>query len=355
MGDQLHPRGNLDAAAYRLIGSVYSQCELAEPFYKDSMAIPQVGILVAGGPKAELSLEGAVQMCEELHYDAAVANDSADLDQFKLLILPDSTTITKTLLAKVRRYLANGGKLLASFRAGFDDSAKWSLTREMPIKFFGPEEKFPAYWRARKDFNSDLSPSDRVFYEQGLKIQKPSDARVLISRVLPYFRRTDLKFCSHFQTPPSNKIDKHPAAIATDQWAYFADPIFREYRQTGNLAARDGFRSAIRQLIGQPPFGAGLPTTVLIYPRRRGNDLLLTLLHYIPLRKAIDIDMIEERMGFSGEILRLPKSARTVKELISGEILPKTKDGGFVLPPSKGRLLLHAANFFKSRHTLSIC
>ena len=65
----------------------------------------------------------------------------------------------------------------------------------------------------------------------------------------------------------------------------------------------------MEKLIGPPPFGFGLPTTMLIYPRRHHNDLRLTLLHYVPLRKAIDIDVIEERMSFAGEVLRLPKTA----------------------------------------------
>jgi hypothetical protein len=86
----------------------------------------------------------------------------------------------------------------------------------------------------------------------------------------------------------------------------------------------------------------------LCVPRRRGRDLLLTLLHYVPLRKALDIDVIEERMSFAGESLDLPANAKTVRVFGTGETLPVNSDGSFILPVTKGRLLLEVPEFFKA-------
>ena len=170
---------------------------------------------------------------------------------------------------------------------------------------------------------------------------------VLINRVLPYFQRTDLHWSSHFQTPPVAHADKYAALVGGDRFAYFADPVFREYRQTGNIAARDGWKRAMERLVGEPPFGAGLPTTVLCVPRRRGTTLLLTLLHYIPLRKALDIDVIEERMNFACLVLNLPPSAKQVNVFGRELTLPLAPSGGFELPVSPGRLLLEVPDFFQ--------
>ena len=153
-------------------------------------------------------------------------------------------------------------------------------------------------------------------------------------------------FPPHFQTPPVADPDRHPAVVAGDRFVYFADPIFREYRQAGNIAARDGWKRAMQRLIGAPPFGAGLPTTVLSVPRRRGADLILTLLHYIPLRKALDIDVIEERMNFASQTLHLPPAARQVRVFGDGELLSVAPSGGYQLPVSPGRLLLEVPDFF---------
>jgi hypothetical protein len=349
IGDQLPPRGTPDPAAYALIGAVYKQCADAESFYEGSAALPQIGILSAGYPGIDASAagkseEGAVQMCEETHYDAAVCDSLSDLDAFELVILPDTTVIVPKLKKKLADFYARGGKFLLSYRAGFDAAGNWALDF-LPLQFSGEVEKFPTYWRARKDFDEPLSQSDRVFYQQGLNVTGGEATRVLVDRVLPYFKRTDVTFSSHFQTPPVAAADSFPAVLAGERFVYFADPIFREYRQAGNIAARDVWKRVVVELIGEPPFGAGLPGTILVYPRRRAADLLLTLLHYIPVRKALDIDIIEERSTFAGEKLRLAGNTAAAIQFGSGE-LTRDADGAFLLPAVKGRLLIVVPDYF---------
>ncbi len=351
VGDQLPPRGRLDPAAYDLIGAVYAQCEAAEPFYAGSVDLPQIGILSANHPGKNLgetgkSDEGAIQMCEESHYEVTLLDEQSDLRPFALLILPDDTVVTSRLQAKLRAFYARGGQLILSHLAGRDAAGGWALDF-LPLAFAGAVEKFPTYWRARKAFLPGLCASDRVFYTQGLNVKPGRGVEVLVDRVLPYFRRTDHTFSSHFQTPPLAKADKFPAVIAGKGFVYFADPVFREYRQVGNLAARDVWRRATHRLIGPAPVGEGLSTTVGSAARRRGRDLIVTLLHYVPVRKALELDVCEERMSFAGEILRLPARAKAVRVFGTGEALSRSPGGeGWLLPAAKGRLLLEVMNFF---------
>jgi hypothetical protein len=350
VGDQLPPRGRLDAGAYDLIGDVYLQCAAAEPFYAGSTSLPQVGVLAPGHPDldpaiTDKSLEGAVQICEEAHYDTVVLDDATPLQGLDLLILPDTVTLTEALKKELKSYLGQGGKILLSGTSGFDAKGK----NEIPgvqLRRTGTVDLFPTYWRAKAAFSPALSRSDRVVYLAGENVEAGRGGAVWVERVLPYFKRTDLTFSSHYQTPPRAKADRHAAVIGGKKFVYFADPIFREYRQSGNIAVRDGCLEALRRLIGPAPFGAGLPTTILSVPRRRGKDLLLTLLHYIPTRKALDIDMIEERSSFAGEFLRLP-AATEVINFETQKPLARQPDGSFALPLTKGRLLLQVPRFFQ--------
>ena len=349
VGDQLPPRGVLDAGAYDLIGAVFAQCEEAEPFYAGSESLPQVGIFAPGDPtldgtETDLSLEGAVQMCDETHYDSIVLDDASDCTGLDLIILPDSVVVTDALAEKLAVHRRQGGKLILSQRSGFGPAGANAIVG-VPLRRIGKPEKFPTYWRTKAAFEPTLSRSDRVVYLQGEEIEAEG-CTVLIERVLPYFNRTDLHFSSHFQTPPQALADSHPAAVSGEGFVYFADPIFREYRQSGNIAVRDGWKAAMRLLIGPAAFGDGLASTILSVPRRRGKDLLLTLLHYIPTRKSLEIDMIEERSSFTGQILRLPAAADTVRVFGTGEELSRAADGGVILPVSTGRLLLEIPGFF---------
>ena len=346
VGDQLPPRGTLDPSAYELIGAVYEQVEAAEAFYCDSVALPQIAILSASAPGLDggKSEEGAVQMCEDSHYDAAVCDPMSDLSGFDVVILPDSTRMVPELKRKLETYYREGGRLVVSHRSAFAANGEPALDF-LPLSLHGEVEKYPAYWRARPEFDPALCRSDRVFYQAGLNVDGGEKTTVLVDRVLPYFKRTDVSFSSHFQTPPIATPDRYPAVLSGERFVYFADPIFQEYRQAGNIAARDVWKKAMERLIGPPPFGAGLPTTMVIYPRRRGSTLLLTLLHYVPVRKSLDIDIIEDRSSFATEILRLPSNAREAR-LFGGAVLERQPDGGFVLPPAKGRLLIEVPQFF---------
>ena len=350
IGDQLPPRGRLDAAAYKLIGAVYQQCALAEPFYAGSGGLAQIGIVAPGDPaldgfQTDESLEGAVQMCEESHYDSVVLDDQGDFSGLDCLILPDSVVLTAALNQKLARYVQDGGKVLFSGHSAFDDSGNCQVPG-VAVRTTGTVGLFPSYWRTPAGFCPALESSDRVVYLPGEEVVADNGITVLAQRVLPYFKRNELKFSSHFQTPPRAEADSHPAVLAGSNWVYFADPIFREYRQSGNIAVRDGWKAAMVRLIGTALFGSGLPSTVACIPRRRGQDLILTLLHYVPTRTALTVDMIEEPGSFAGELLCLPPAARSVKLFPSGELLPRDHKGNFCLPMAKGRLLLEVEGYF---------
>ena len=355
IGDQLPPRGRLDAGAYDLIGGVYAQCKAAEPFYADSRALAQVGIVAPGRPDldpahTDIVLEGAVQMCEESHYETVVLDDASSFAGLDLVMLPDTVSITPALARKLAAHRARGGKILFSHRSAFAADGVCELPG-IELVNTGPVADAPTYWRACADFSPQLARSDRVHYLPGDNVSPVTPAarrriKVLVERVPPYFHRSDLAFSSHFQVPPQARPADHAAVLAGDDWVYFADPIFRDYRQSGNTAARDGWRAAMQRLIGPAPFGDGLPTTVLCVPRRRGRDLLITLLHYIPTRKAIEIDMIEERTGFGGLRLRLPAKTKRLRVFGDDEDLLSDKPGTFILPNAEGRLLLESPGYF---------
>jgi hypothetical protein len=352
VGDQLPPRGRLDRGAYKLIGAVFAQCEAAEPFYSGSEPVEQVGVLTANHAGANLdqssrSDEGAILMLEESHYDATLLDEHEDLTRFSLIILPDETVVSPALAAKLEQYHRAGGRLLLSHHAGRDEQGRFALAF-LPLKFDGESDLYPTYWRTRDTFCPELNASDRVVYNQGTAVVPTGAVEILVDRVLPYFRRTDLTFSSHLQTPPVKDPCVYPAVVAGEGWVYFADPIFREYREVGNIVVRDVWKECVERLIGPAPFGHGLPTTILLTARRRDRSLLLTLLHYVPLRKSLTLDVLEERMGFAFERLRIEGRAEAVRVYPSGESLSLADDGTFLLPPVKGRLLLEAKDYFSA-------
>jgi len=345
VGDQLHPRGILDRETYDLIGHVYKQVAVAEPFYKGSENVPSIGVICPnniGQDENETgkSEEGVCLMLEELHYDYAVLDDGDPLDKFELLILPDSVVVTEALHEKLAKY---SGKIITSFSSGMGEDCTWKIEK-LPAILEGPVDKYPTYWSVNSNSGWE-DMGERVVYQQGMQIRPLEASSIWVDRILPYFKRSDLKYSSHFQTPPDSKDEKYPAVMGGDDWAVFADPIFKEYRQSGNIFVRDIFKKVLQRLIGNPIVGEGLSPAIEVYPRRKGETLLLTLLHYIPNRKALDIDVIEEGQGFYGQVLDFGKPVK-VHDLLADRPLKVNEDGKVILPDVKGRLILSVKKTF---------
>ncbi len=349
IGDQLPPRGIPDAAAYDLIGSVYGQCEAAEPFYEGAtLPSERLAILTPSSPGIDggLSEEAAVLLCEEHHYDCAVIDSLDDFTAYSLLILPDQCVITPELAEKLGAYYRQGGRLMVSHKALLNINGQLALDF-LPLDVHGDEPLYPTFWRAENTFDGELAVSDRVIYAQGLRITPKDGAEVCVRRVLPYFKRSDLKFSSHFQTPPVAKADSvHPAVLRGERFVVFADPVFKDLRQTGNPVIAPVWAECMEALIGPPPFGKALSKRILQVPLRKGDDLLLTLLHYIPIRKALDIDVIDEASTFAGQRLHIRGNPPEIVVFGSHTRLKPDAEGAFQLPDHCGRLLLQVPNYF---------
>lgn len=349
IGDQLGPRGTLDEGAYELIGEVFAACAAAEPFYAECEACPQVAIVCPHHPECSehgstLVEEAMVRLCEAHHYDAVLVNDQDALSGYDLLILGEGIPVSPAFQEKIHAFHQQGGKVMAVGDSVFQAQAQgWGPFSGLRCE--GEAACAPSYWRACAVWQAALGADDRVVYPRGLRVTADDGVAVCIDRVAPYFQRSDLKFCSHFQAPPRKETLGEPAVLQGEGWIYFADPIFTDFRQSANLVVSRAFARAMDALIGPPATGWGVKSTVRLYPLRRGDDLHLTLLHYLPERKAEGADIVSERLGFHGQILHLPVSVQEAIHDPGGERLA-VRDGCLPLPAAEGRLRLRIPNFF---------
>ncbi len=350
VGDQLPPRGHFDKEALDLISTVFQQVEAAEPFYQNSKPYFDIGIFAAGSPgcdwsKIQRSESGTVMLCQAARLNPVLLDDASNFESLPAVVLPDDVLVTNVLADRLRTYYEKGGKLILSFRSGFDIKSSWKLDF-LPVRPTHLSGFHPTYWRTSRDLCEKWAESDRVIYSEGMNTQFDADANILIQRVLPYFQRTDAHFSSHFQAPPRKEPDKNPALIVGERFLYFADPVFRDFRQSGQPYLKDIWCAAMQRLLGSPLLDINLPSSLEVIPKRKGNDLLLTLIRYLPVRKALEIDVIDERLPLDGELLSFTHPPEKLIRFPDGKPLDRTEDGAFKLE-GKGRLLLTAPNYFK--------
>ncbi len=136
IGDQLHPNGALNSDTYDLIGAAYSHveareawCAGAQPLSDIALISPEAAIGGSMNHRADAYADaGAARMLLELQASFDVVDFDRDLSNYKVVILPDTITLTGEFQTAIEAYLAGGGQLLLSGASGFaPDKTEFAL------------------------------------------------------------------------------------------------------------------------------------------------------------------------------------------------------------------------------------
>ncbi len=318
VGDQLHPRGAMNRAAYERIGEVYREIEKLEPVCDGSTKIADIGVVVSADfhERNTDSDEGVMRMLSELHetYDFIPVTD--DLSRYRLVILPDRIAVDSAFSAKLKAYLDGGGRVIASGRSTDPEA--------LGIRMVSECEYEPAYAVIGDGVIPGAEPLEYVFYKRGVCVE--SDLPVLAYIGNPYYNRTAECFSSHRHFPYDRTSDR-PAILLGEKVGYCAFPLFDDYITNGNRIYRDVFECLLKALLPEPTVCVTAPTcTELTARRAKDGGLLVHLLNYIPERRTKTIDIVDTRLPiYNTEISVADGHRYTVARAIrSGTEVPVT-------------------------------
>ena len=357
IGDQLHPRGRLDPAAYDLIGSVYASVEAKEPWCRG--AVPQTEIAVfsveAVGQddgRVDSSHSGVLRMLLEAHQQFDFVDGEADLSGYRALVLPDKVPLDEALAGKLRAYLAGGGTILATYHSGLTPDGTAFAMPEFGLEAVGEAPYSPDYVRPRPELDARLTAREYVMYDQALAVRPGPDTYVLADVVAPYFNRAWDHFCSHRQTPPDpDHVTDYPAVTISSAGnvVYFAHPLFLGYRRQAPQWYKELFLAVLRQIVPDPLVTCDAPSSAQVTLLRQADPArtIAHLLHYIPERRGLEFDTIEDIIPLYQVALafKTPNPPERVYLAPSGEELAFTCDGDtvrLVVPEVRGHAMVVA-------------
>ena len=326
IGDQLHPRGRLDAAVYERIGQVYPEVERREPWCAGTQPLPEIGVLTAnaerrlGSGGIHESDRGTLHVLEQLKHQFQFVDAGSALSPYAVVILPDEVPVDEALAARVRDYLAGGGRLLVTGRSGLDEArGDFVLAEEMGVHYAGPAEFAPDYLVLAPELARGIEPMHHVCQLQGTRVTVEPGVQVLARSGAPYFNRTWRHFCSHRYTPMDRPTGE-PVVVQNGDVIYLARPLFREYAESSRRAHRQVLANCLKRLLPWPRVGThNLPSTAIVTVRQGGDDLLVHLLHYVHQRRGRDLDVIEDLLPLhdvtvSVRATQRPSTVRLVPE-----------------------------------------
>lgn len=299
IGDQLHPRGVLDRAAYELIGRAYHRLAEREPWLTNVHPECQIGLFQAtkgiGGDQlnTDKSDEGATRLLTQLKLQFDVVQATSNFERYELLILPDGVAIDSALAKRLKAYVKNGGKILASGLAGLSPDA-----RALTLDFLGIAPRgfspFTAnYLRFASVIAQDVPPTDHICYDRSIRITAQGGATVLGKFVEPYFERAWNHFSSHNQTPP-DKVSRYAVAVQNGSSVYISFPVFRSFAEHGNLPYRLLVRNLLRRLLPDALLEIDGPSYLEATVMRQEKRRIVHLLAYAPERRTATLDIVED-------------------------------------------------------------
>jgi hypothetical protein len=325
IGDQLHPLGFMEDATYKLIGAAYAEVEEKEAWCDKVSAVADIAVLgqesvfshmhpgaVPPGKHSWKGSTGASRILLEGKYLFNVVDVQGDFSPYKVLIMTDDSMVDEVLAEKIREFIKNGGKVLASGTSALYANGK-GFAFDLGAEYVGKAKFNPSYLRPKFEMNG-LWEAPYVIFENGTEINATGD--VIGVRENPYFERTVEHFCSHAQTP--NDITKTTPAITVGKdGAYIAFNIFTEYAIQGSLIARETVIGVLNKLLGEnKTLTTNLPAqgVTTLMEQKGENRYVNHLLYAAPVKRGQRAEIIEDLIPvYNTEVsLKLDKQPKRV-------------------------------------------
>lgn len=341
VGDQLHPYGKMELASYELIGAGYKEIEEKEEYLIGARNLTEIAVFGtealdnynhgnsgAGGVISTSDSDaGCGRMLLEGKYLFDYVDADTDLSKYKVVILPDSITTEGELAEKLRRFVAQGGKLLASGKSGTDLSGGFAF--DFGAEFVGENEYNPTYVRPGFEI-SGLRNSAYLMYAKSYVIKNVT-GDALGSCENPFFNRTYEHFCSH-KHAPNNPDDSFVAVSQGKDGAYIGWDIFEDYATTGCFIAREIVTHVLDRLLGDKLITAELPSSGVVTLTQQNDRRIVHLLNANPVERGNGINVIEDIMPVlnTAVSVKVDKPTRRVYLAPQGEDIEFAEKNGRV-------------------------
>ncbi len=210
LSDIPYPHGNPDPAVMKVFSDVNKRTEELEPWLNGIEQVKEVAVLHSAdsvwskapmiptpswipGP-AYHSVCGAHKALCEGHIQFEIINSEtllSSLDNYRVLILPDQAIISEAEERKIREFVRNGGKILATGETGVRDDNNEVLRKMALADVFGIDSQKPSgtancYLRMSEEDDKYGIPAMDIQVVGAYARLRVNSAKTLIELVPPY-------------------------------------------------------------------------------------------------------------------------------------------------------------------------
>jgi len=142
VGMNLHPNGEENRDQFSNISKLFNWLKEREPFLVETESVSDIAVLWTEDTLfREKSMRGLHAALVENHSQFDIINDMERLRNYELIILPDKIVLNKEAAAKIKKYIKDGGKIIAMGEASLINgngslNKNYRLSEVFGINFF---------------------------------------------------------------------------------------------------------------------------------------------------------------------------------------------------------------------------
>jgi hypothetical protein len=357
VGDQPGPSARMDPAVYRTIGEAYRWVSRVQPYLEQSVPVVEAAIVVDGLPLTDVggvtnsihpdgvrsvladSVAGTARLMRDARIQFDIVDAFADLDRYRLLVLPDGLGVPRDLAARLADFADGGGAVIAQGDTVAASGAPepWSA---LPIELHGSSD-FAVPYLVPTEALSRLQPYEYALYGGAHRWLPTGSIEVLAMLAEPEFNRTPQQYTSHGHSPMA-RMTQYAAAVVAGRVGAIAFPIGTTYRETGYWAYRELFEATLDAVFPHRLLRSDSPSSAeLTIAHQRHGDRDRWIVHIVntttDVRWGIHLETFDQDLPLHDVDLtvQLPGGIRSARLAESGSELTVTQadDGARVVVP----------------------
>ncbi|MCY4280497.1 MAG: alpha-L-fucosidase [Acidimicrobiaceae bacterium] len=301
-GDQLDPRGRLDAQTYSLLRQSYAATSGLREFVEGASPDSRLAVCASSSEDDD---QGLARALLEAHREFVVVAPR-DLDPARCDAAVVAGPLPGTADAELERFAAGGGRILALGDA-LNAMSEATLNEVFGIRGVHSSSADGDYTDFSDGRLGTVAATTVYNYEPGLRLELSQRAQVLASIRDALFDRTYRRYFSHQNAPPHPGPATSPAVHRHGRHMVAAHPLGRIYLRHGAEAHRSLLWALLDCVDERPVISvSGLPpgARVTVMHQRRSNRTLIHAL-YAPVvqrGRAVVIDDVVTVAGASATV-----------------------------------------------------
>jgi len=239
-------------------------------------------VFPSGDWKAPLA--GTVRMLSELRRQFDVIDMENDWNRYKIIVLPDIISFDEAGESKLKAYLAQGGKVIATGKSGLRAGENAYCCQEAwGAKFIGESAVNPPYFQMNGKFAEDFPELPEGINARGYEVEALDADSVAGEIIAPYFNKHWDGETAFYYTPPQARCGL-PFLILSKQVALCPWSLFEGYYTAATPDLRKVLALMLDSLEVTPivTCDASLPSfgRVIVADQKKARNI--HLFNYIP-------------------------------------------------------------------------